>query len=185
MENVQDKEEREKVFSKCRNTVSELARGFSNSLLEKKTARADSNEEVYSRNRDEITHEAQNSTKPLNIIIQGFFDHRDHLHKQAIHLTGVQNMRETIKENWGEGMQKMEEYIKKKDLKGQIKHKVREAETKCHTDYSGSTTFKEITIVRGLADLLDKDGRGILLLSNEESVQATGPFLKVIEKPDR
>ena len=185
MENVQDKDEREKVFSKCRNTVSELARSFSNSLLDKKTRRVESNEEVYSRNRDEITHEAQNSTKPLNIIIQGFFDHRVHLHMQAIHLTGVQNMRETIKENWTEGTLKMEEYIKKKDLKGLIKQKVIEAETKCHTEYSGSTTFKEITVVRGLADLLDKDGRGILLFSHEESVQTTAPFLKVIEKSDR
>ena len=141
-------------------------------------------EEIFSRNRNEISEQARNSGKPLNSVIKGFFRSPLHLHNQFIFLTSVGDLKETISKNWSVGIQKMEEYIRKKDRRGMIKIKLEEAETKTQLEYSGATTFKDLVIIRGLADLLDKDGRGILLFSGEEIV-TSGPFIKVIEKNDR
>ena len=78
----------------------------------------------------------------------------------------------------------MEAYIRKKDRKKSFGEKLAEVTEKVLTEYHGSEIFKQISIVRFLADLIDKDGRAFFLFEMEEIV-TDGPFLKVVEQNDR
>ena len=76
-------------------------------------------------------------------------------------------------------------YLKKMaNKKNGIEAKLLDLESRVETDHNGSELMKQICLVRMLADLLDKDGRGIFLLPGEVSV-TTSPYLSVIDNQDR
>ena len=63
--------------------------------------------------------------------------------------------------------------------------KLNVVEALVETDYQGSRVFKDINLLIMAGDLLDKDGRGFLLLPNEAEPIVHEPFLRVVETPER
>ena len=77
----------------------------------------------------------------------------------------------------------MELYIERKDKKG--KEKLKLLDEKVAVEYGGSLILKQIMVVRLLANLIDSDGKAIFLFEEEEDMITNGPFIKVLELPDR
>ena len=143
----------------------------------------DAREEVYQRNRNAICEEIRKSGKVVDKVVRGFFSDHRHLHSHFIFLpAGADFLKERAAANWTYQVSLMEAYIRKKDREKSFGEKLAEVTEKVLTEYHG--TFKQIFIVRFLADLIDKDGRAFFLFETEEIV-TDGPFLKVVEQNDR
>ena len=143
-------------------------------------------EAIYDRNRNAISENIRKSGKVLSRVVRGFFLDPLHLHKQFCHLTsGVDDLLQKVTVNWTKQIEFMKMYIKRKDdKKGIYSKKLLDIEDKAAAEYNGAKDFIEISVVRLLAEMLDKDGRGIFLFEYEEMI-TMGPVIKVCELPDR
>lgn len=168
-----------KFYSNC--TEAQREKYLSSEALDNFDAR----EEVYQRNRNAICEEIRKSGKVVDKVLRGFFSDHRHLHSHFIFLSaGADFLKERAAANWTYQVSLMEAYIRKKDRKKSFGEKLAEVTEKVLTEYHGSETFKQISIVRFLADLIDKDGRAFFLFETEEII-TDGPFLKVVEQNDR
>ena len=145
----------------------------------------DAREEVYRRNRNAICEEVRKSGKVLDRVVRGFFSHPGHLHNHFVYLaSGVDDLKDRISLNWASQLQYMEAFLKKTDRKKIFAERIFQVEEKVMTDYSGVDVFKQVSIVRFLAEMMDKDGRAFFLFEAEDPV-TDGPFIKVVELIDR
>ena len=173
--NIEDDEEREKVYETGREVVAEQIAAH---------------EEVYDRNREAIHREASTSKKLVQRVVKGFFNSRIHVHKQFGWLTGVYNLKDNILKNWDREILRMKEYIQKKDKKGDIMKEIKEVEEVVETEYGGSRILYDISVIRGVAKIIDKkkekdgDGRTFILLPGE-TVMTPRPFIRAKEQDDR
>lgn len=139
-------------------------------------------EEIYAKNRPAIMEHIRKSEKVLNRVVRGYFDSPLHNHNMFVYLTGVSTLKSNVQENLATQVQLMEKYLIKKDAK--YIDKLRELDHTILSDYHGNVAFKYVSVIRWLADCLDKDGKSFFLIEGE-SIVTSGPFLKVIEVSDR
>ena len=136
--------------------------------------------------RNAISETIRKSEKVVSRVVRGFFSDPIHLHKQFCYLTsGVDNLVEKVTENWSTQVMYMRQYIEKKDDKsGRFHDKLTALEDKAHLEYNGARDFVAVGIVRLLANMINKNRRGIFLYDTEEII-TTRPFIKVSELLDR
>ena len=143
-------------------------------------------EKIYADVRDAIAEEIRSSGKVITRIVRGFFSSPLHLHNQFIYFTSEEtDLLANIQDNWSKQVGYMELYLKHvSNNSNQLVSKLSDLDARVQTDHNGNQLMKEVGVVRLLADVLDKDGRGIFLLPGETSV-TTSPYLALIELPDR
>ena len=83
----------------------------------------------------------------------------------------------------------MEQYLTRKDKSKdkEIIKKLADINQKVLTDYQGVETFKQVEVIRLLAEVMEKgggDGKGILCYEWEEPI-ASEPYLRVHVLPDK
>ena len=139
---------------------------------------ASDRETIYSRNRPALCQQIRVSGKIINRVVRGFFLDPVHIKNHFHYLTGVDNLRPRLAENWDPELQKMELYLRKKDSKGKYLTEIKEAEQKVQVEYDGSNTYKEMVVIRSLTSLIDKSGHGRSLICLEgEDFSTSSPFL--------
>ena len=74
----------------------------------------------------------------------------------------------------------MEMFLKKSKKGDELK----KIDDDLETIYNGAKVYKDISILRKFADIVDKDGKQLLLMPGEET-ESSAPFLKVYELPDK
>ena len=91
-----------------------------------------------------------------------------------------------IEKAWNHQIKNFESYIRKKDVKKERIKKIDDLRNNVMTEYEGVQTILQVWICRLMAEMIDKhgDGKTVFLLESEE-VATSGPFLKVLELPDR
>ena len=140
-------------------------------------------EKIYEANRSAISEQIRSSEKVLNRVVRGFFSSPIHLKNQFLFLSpGSDDLETRIETNWLQQVGFMELYIVRKDKKG--KEKLKLLDEKVAVEYSGSLILKQIMVVRLLANLIDSDGKAFFLFAEEDLI-TNGPFIKVLELPDR
>ena len=141
-------------------------------------------EKIYAANRNAIAEQIRSSGKVINRVVRGFFSSPIHVKNQFLFLSpGSDDLVTRIETNWSQQVGYMELYIERKDKKG--KEKLKLLDEKVAVEYGGSLILKQIMVVRLLANLIDSDGKAIFLFEEEEDMITNGPFIKVLELPDR
>ena len=141
-------------------------------------------EKIYAANRNAIAEQIRLSGKVINRVVRGFFSSPIHVKNQFLFLSpGSDDLVTRIETNWSQQVGYMELYIERKDKKG--KEKLKLLDDKVSVEYGGSLILKQIMVVRLLANLIDSDGKAIFLFEEEEDMITNGPFIKVLELPDR
>ena len=141
-------------------------------------------EKIYAANRNAIAEQIRSSGKVINRVVRGFFSSPIHVKNQFLFLSpGSDDLVTRIETNWSQQVGYMELYIERKDKKG--KEKLKLLDDKVSVEYGGSLILKQIMVVRLLANLIDSDGKAIFLFEEEEDMITNGPFIKVLELPDR
>ena len=141
-------------------------------------------EKIYAANRNAIAEQIRSSEKVINRVVRGFFSSPIHVKNQFLFLSpGSDDLETRIETNWSQQVGYMELYIERKDKKG--KEKLKLLDQKVAVEYGGSLILKQIMVVRLLANLIDSDGKAIFLFEEEEEMITNGPFIKVLELPDR
>ena len=143
-------------------------------------------EEIFNRNRKAISQEIRESKKKVQLVVKGFFESPLHLRQQFTYFSGVSDVRVRIAKAWKLQIKNFESYIRKKDVKKERVKKIDELRNTVMTEYEGVQTILHIWICRLMAELIDKHGDGkTMFLFEHEEISTSGPFIKVLELPDR
>ena len=140
---------------------------------------------IYSKCRAAICERARTSEKAIDVA-KGFLDDRTHTHEHFKSLSGVDDLRSRIEENWDPEMKNMEKFVRSQDnKKRKFASRIAEIDAKIETDYEGSRILRDVHILMMAGDALDKDGRGLFLLPEQKDPVCNEPFLRVTETVDR
>ena len=137
-------------------------------------------ESIYEKHRNALNFTFQSSQKAIRKTCRGFFESPVHIDRHFAYMTSCSNLKEVIGKNLKKEINFMELYLRDIDQSIEFRTKMDEIDASVETDFGGSSTFKDIEIMRMAGTHFDKDGKVLFLMETELPPKTSSPFILCI-----